>query len=554
MLQMKIISSLEKVFSDAPLCAEEKTAFSGFENECISFQLAICGDAQTHAASLSLRAESALSNCLRLRSVRSVPVRMATRAGADDNYLRKTPGLYPDLLRDLTPGDPSGDLYGYENQWQCFWIDVEPEGKAAPGEYPITLTVYNKNSGEELGSATAQVTILPGKLPPLTLKRTSWFHSDCLANYYGVEVFSEDYWRIVENFVSLAVKRGYTMLLTPLFTPPLDTVVGGERLTVQLIDVAVCRGEYVFGFEKLHRWVNMAQRCGMTYFEMSHLFTQWGAKHAPKIMATVDGVYQRIFGWETEAVSEEYARFLRCFLPKLMAELKKLGIKEKCYFHISDEPRIEMMEDYKAARALVAPYVEDCTIMDALSDYAFYASGVVTCPIPSINHLDPFLENNVPNLWTYYCVSQFKDVSNLFVAMPSARTRMLGVQLYRYDMAGFLQWGYNFYNSVRSSHTVDPYFTTDSDGCFPAGDPLHVYPGKDGQPEDSLRLMVLQQAMQDLRALRWLESLIGREKTLELLLDCAQGPLTLTEYPRENAFFERLRERANVAILAQTAR
>ena len=42
------------------------------------------------------------------------------------------------------------------------------------------------------------------------------------------------------------------------------------------------------------------------------------------------------------------------------------------------------------------------------------------------------------------------------------------------------------------------------------------------------------------------------EKTLELLLDCAGGMLTLTEYPRENAFFERLRERVNVAILAQS--
>lgn len=551
MLQMKIISPLEKIFCDEPLHAEEKNTFSGFENECISFQLAVCGDAQTHTTALSLKAESKLKDCLRLRSVRSVPVRLATLSGADDNYLRKTPGLYPDLLRDLMPDDPAGDLYGYDGQWQCFWIDVEPEGKAAPGKYPITLTVYDKTTGEDMGSVQATVTILPGKLPKLTLKRTSWFHSDCLANYYQVAVFSEDYWRIVENFVALAVKRGYTMLLTPLFTPPLDTMIGGERLTVQLIDVTVCRGEYVFGFEKLHRWVQMAQRCGMTYFEMSHLFTQWGAKHAPKIMAMVDGVYQRLFGWETDATSDAYARFLRCFLPQLMAELKKLGIKENCYFHISDEPKLEMMADYKAARALVAPYVEDCTIMDALSDYDFYTSGAVTCPIPSINRLDPFLENNVPNLWTYYCVGQYKDVTNLFIAMPAARTRILGVQLYRYDLAGFLQWGYNFYNSVRSSHEIDPFFTTDSDGRYPAGDPLHVYPGRDGQPEDSLRLMVLQQAMQDLRALRWLESLIGREKTLELLLDCAEGPLTLTEYPRENTFFERLRERVNVAILAQ---
>lgn len=551
MLQMKIISSLEKVFPDEALCAEEKQTFSGFQNECISFQLAFCGDDITHRMALAVRAESTLS-CLRIRSVRTVPVRLATLADADDNYLRKTPGLYPDLLRDIAPDDPAGDLYGYSGQWQCFWIDAEPDGTVAPGSYPVKLTVYNKRTGEELGCAEATVNILPGCLPEQTLKRTSWFHSDCLAQYYGVEVFSEDYWRIVENFVALAARRGYNMLLTPLFTPPLDTQVGGERLTVQLIDVTVAGEEYIFGFEKLRRWVRMAQKCGMKYFEMSHFFTQWGAKHAPKIMATVNGVYKRIFGWETDAVSEEYARFLSTFLPQLMRELKVLGIMENTVFHISDEPKKEMMADYVAARALVAPYVEGCMIMDALSDYAFFETGAVTCPIPAINHIEPFLQNHVPDLWTYYCVSQYKDVTNLFIAMPSARTRMLGVQLYRYDLAGFLQWGYNFYNSQWSTHTVDPFFTTDADGCFPAGDALHVYPGKDGVPEDSLRLMVLQQALQDLRALRWLESLIGREKTLEMLLDCAQGPLTLTEYPRGNDFFERLRERVNVAILRQT--
>ena len=551
MLQMKIISSLEKVFPDEALKAQEKTVFSGFSNECISFQLAFCGDDTTHRAALSVRAESAL-DCLRIRSVRTVPVRLATLADADDNYLRKTPGLYPDLLRDTAPDDPAGDLYGYSGQWQCFWIDIEPEGKAAPGSYPVKLTVYDKRTQAELGCAQATINILPGCLPEQTLKRTSWFHSDCLAQYYGVEVFSEDYWRIVENFVALAAKRGYNMLLTPLFTPPLDTQVGGERLTVQLIDVTVAGEEYIFGFEKLRRWVNMAHKCGMKYFEMSHFFTQWGAKHAPKIMATVNGVYKRIFGWETDAVSEEYARFLRTFLPQLMRELKSLGIKENTVFHISDEPKEAMMTDYTSARALVAPYVEDCTIMDALSDYAFYETGAVTCPIPAINRIEPFLQNNVPDLWTYYCVSQYKDVTNLFIAMPSARTRMLGVHLYRYNLAGFLQWGYNFYNSMWSTHTVDPFFTTDADGCFPAGDALHVYPGKGGVPEDSLRLMVLQQGLQDLRALRWLESLIGREKTLAMLLDCAQGPLTLTEYPRENAFFERLRECVNAEILKHT--
>ena len=292
-----------------------------------------------------------------------------------------------------------------------------------------------------------------------------------------------------------------------------------------------------------------ARRAGMEYFEMSHLFTQWGALHAPKIMADTDAGPVRVFGWETAACSPEYAGFLRALLPQLMDELRALGIADHTYFHISDEPCESMLEDYAAARALVAPYVDGCPIIDALSSLKFYASGIVKKPIPGINHLQEFVDAGVPGLWTYYCVSQYKAVSNLFMAMPAARTRMLGAQLYKYDIEGFLQWGYNFYNSQYSLYPIDPYAVTDADGVFPAGDAFQVYPGANGEPEESIRLLLCHMAMQDLCALRWLESLTSRAHVLSLLSDCAGGPLTLVDYPRSADFFARLRAAVNREIL-----
>ncbi len=181
--------------------------------------------------------------------------------------------------------------------------------------------------------------------------------------------------------------------------------------------------------------------------------------------------------------------------------------------------------------------------MDALSRYEFYRQGVVAHPVVSSNHMDEFLENNVPNLWMYYCCSQYKDVANLFIAQPSVRCRILGAQLYRYQIDGFLQWGFNFYNAQYSNYPIDPYACTDADGAFPAGDPFIVYPGKDGDPELSIRYMAAREAMQDLRALEWLESLIGREETNALL-----GDMTLTDYPRKAEELLMLRSRINQLI------
>ena len=84
------------------------------------------------------------------------------------------------------------------------------------------------------------------------------------------------------------------MAFVPLFTPPLDTEVGGERPTVQLVDVILDENGYRFGFSRLKRYLELAQQCGMQYFEMSHLFTQWGAKAAPKILVRKDGALQRL--------------------------------------------------------------------------------------------------------------------------------------------------------------------------------------------------------------------------------------------------------------------
>ena len=45
---------------------------------------------------------------------------------------------------------------------------------------------------------------------------------------------------------------------------------------------------------------------------MSHLFSQWGARYAPKVVASVaeaGGEMQKIFGWHTPATGE-YTQFL----------------------------------------------------------------------------------------------------------------------------------------------------------------------------------------------------------------------------------------------------
>nr|WP_330387739.1 DUF4091 domain-containing protein [Lacrimispora sphenoides] len=122
--------------------------------------------------------------------------------------------------------------------------------------------------------------------------------------------------------------------------------------------------------------------------------------------------------------------------------------------------------------------------------------------------MEPFLDHKVPHLWSYYCTAQCVDVANRFMAMPSARNRVYGLQVYKYGIEGILHWGFNFYNSAFSLRHLNSYEVTDCDGSFPSGDAFLVYPGPDGVPEESIRLMVLYEAIQDHRALKLLEQYI----------------------------------------------
>lgn len=545
--ETRIVSSLVKVFPDQEWTEHETKQGSALLNETFSFQVAYRTDGLLKG--IQVRIESALSESISVRRVGVVPSELPVFPDHDEHVLRSTPGLYPDPLYPLAEGETLSALPG---QWRAIWITVEPSGMVNPDKYPIVVHLENA-TGESLGIEKFELELIPARLPEQKLLHTEWFHVDCLATQYQVEVFSEEHWQLIDRYVETAVKHGVNMLLTPLFTPPLDTKVGWERPTVQLLDVEVLDGQqYKFGFDRLKKWVDLCQKNGIQYFEFSHLFTQWGAKHAPKIMATVNGEYKRIFGWETDAAGEEYHSFLKQLLPELTSWIKAHGLEHNSYFHVSDEPNISQLESYENASHIVRELLPDFPIIDALSDYDFYSRGLVQIPIPANDHIKPFLEHDVTPLWTYYCCSQDKGVSNRFFSMPSARNRILGIQLYKYDVTGFLHWGYNFWYSQYAVKMLDPFQVTDADAAFPSGDAYLVYPGAEG-PIESIRLEVLQEALQDLRALRLLEEIYGREYVLDALEEGLEEPITFSNYPRDASWLLSKREWINSRIQAHYA-
>jgi hypothetical protein len=536
------LSSLSKVFPDEELKDESFTGASAFRNETYSFQVAykckyLIRDIQVKVSSNGLKGVS-------VRTVGLVPSELPCYNDPDDYILRSTPGLYPD---PLFPIDINEGIYAFPNQWRSLWITVDIEEDTSAGNYPIEVAFYNE-SGELLGQETFNLEVIPAALPEQKLIRTEWFYTDCLATWYGVEAFSPSHWDLIGKYLENAANHGINMILTPIFTPALETAVGHERPTMQLIGIKKQGDQYSFDFEKLDKWIDLSLDKGVQYFEIAHLFTQWGAKNAPKIIAEVSGETKQIFGWDTDALGVEYKQFLSQLLPALVEHFDNRNLQNKVYFHISDEPHLGDLEHYQAISKFVRTLIKDYPTMDALSNFEFYQSGAVMNPVPSNDVVGIFLDNQVKDLWTYYCCAQTGNyVSNRFFYMPSQRNRVIGVQLYKYNLKGFLHWGYNHWYSGRSIKHLNPYINTDANYSFPSGDAFLVYPGEN-TPVDSIRHEVFREALQDLRTLQLLEGLIGKEETLEFLEADLDTPITFNEYPRELAWSLSIREKINKLI------
>ncbi len=544
-LFIKQISSLHKITATdkAALEAAEALSFAkAIRGERVSYQIALSADNMVHTYAW---AESDLGDCVRLYREKDVIVDLPARERiTDENYLLTEQGYLPDVLIPLE--EQGNRVFATKNN-ALIWVKIDVPADAPAGEHKVKVSfgtqpdhVNTENEFYEVYSAEFTVDVVATEMPEQKIIYTRWFYLDCIADVHNVPIFSEEHWRLIESYIAAAADVGINMLLVPVHTPPLDTEIGTRRPCVQLVDIEKVGDEYKFNFDKFHRYISLCKKHGIKYYEMAHMFSQWGAKCAPNIVVTENGVSDYMFGWHVAADSELYTEFLKQYISAISRELAAEGISENTYFHISDEPHLDQIDRYEAAHSIFKPLIGNSKIFDALSNIEFYEKGLVECPVTSISRINGFLPHKIENQWVYYCCGPERVYPNSFIAMPSARVRVLGFMCYKFDIKGFLHWGFNYYNSSLSRYKINPYLTTSADGVFPSGDGYIVYPGRTcAYP--SVRGEVTYQAMQDIGICRALEARIGREKVVALIDEAAGGELRFDAYPADNAFLEDLR-------------
>ena len=540
MFLAKQISSLHKVREFDSLSMNEITKETVLRGERFTYQISMRSDAPVIG---NIKIESPLLDHIKIykveQSVMDAPVIDRIQ---EIGYITTEPGLMPDLLLPL---DNNGYLT-LNMAGKTVWIEVNIPNDFPAGEYTIkfsyeTFDFHNPDAPHAIiATKTMTIEVLPLAKKEQSLIYTRWFYADCIADYHNVPIWSDAHFDLVEAYIREAVDVGINMILVPIHTPPLDTAVGTFRPCVQLVDIEKKGEKYIFGFEKLRRFIQICKRQGVRYYEMAHMFSQWGAKCAANIMVEENGKLDYMFSWHTESTSPVYIDFLKQYISAISSELTALGVAENTYYHISDEPTIDKIDAYRTAVETIRPLTGNAHTFDALSSREFYEEGLVECPVTAVAHINEFLAINVPNQWIYYCCEPQQIYTNSLMAMPSCRTRILGVLIYKYDIKGFLHWGFNFYNAVVSYYKINPYVTTSADGRLPSGDPFIVYPAKDGA-YPTIRGKVTYEAIGDMDLCRTLEEYIGRDEVIKMIDAVAGMDVRFDCYPLDSDFLPNLR-------------
>jgi hypothetical protein len=543
-----ITDELEKVHPDRQPTERAALRRSVFLGEALSFQLAFRppqsgGFRDIRELTLKLSGEVAAQT--QVSEVRLVPVEFPAFSETDEGYDRVGAGLYPDLLVPLrTP-----HLQPVLGSWKAAWFDVTITDPDLAGAQTLRVRLVDAD-GIELLDASIEFDVIPAELPELDIVNAHWFHADSLADHYGLEVFSEEHWEVMDRFLAKAAEMNVNSVLTPVWTPPLDTGVGTYRTPVQLVDIELIGpDQYRFAFDKLDRWMEMCRSHGIRGLEIAHLFTQWGAEHPPAVYArrarTLE--VERIFGWDTPATGKPWRRFLEQLLPELQRRLEASWDRDRVIFHVSDEPHGESARTtYVAARGVVDDLLDGWLVVDAVYDEEFLESGFVPLPIIATNVVEDHLDRRAGELWVYYCQGQNLGVSNRFIAMPSVRNRAIGHQLFARGVSGFLHWGFNFYYSWHAKRLVNPLLDTCAGGTLPGGDAFIVYPGDGGVPWESIRFRVFLQAMFDHRAMQAARALRG-ETAVRQIID-PEGTLAFDSFSYRPGHYIETREHLNALI------
>lgn len=370
-------------------------------------------------------------------------------------------GFFPDPIIDT----PSINLRG--NYTQPIWVSIKIPNDCPPGLYNGKLVIrgfINKKKVELETSFTIHV--YPVTVGTSNIWVTNWFNFsenalEQMNDGRFVVPYTKRYWQLLQVIAEKMASFGQNVvMISPL----------------QLAKYSFSKGHYSMDFENFDKYVNTFMNAGaLKRIEGGHI----GA--GIEGYGTAFEVYVPIVSKDTTIFklfpisSDRAQNFYKQFIPELISHLKEKGWLSMYMQHIADEPTDQNYQSYISIAAFFKKLAPNVPIIDAIQTKKL--NNIVNVWVPLLSVLDKdydyFLGRQYKGdeLWTYICTVPQGNYANRFIELPLIKPRLIFWIMFRYDLQGYLHWGFNFWNDHPFYETVQP------NEPWPGGDSYMVYPG-----------------------------------------------------------------------------
>ena len=118
----------------------------------------------------------------------------------------------------------------------------------------------------------------------------------------------------------------------------------------------------------------------------------------------------------------------------------------------------------------------------------------------------------------------------------------------KYNIEGFLHYALCYIGEGDATGVINPYVEQSGNKCFPAGDTFCIYPTTDGGFLESIRLCIIRDAFQDIRAMQLLEGYVGHDEVVRVIEEELGTELRFDVCAKSAETIINIRERINRMI------
>ena len=473
-VQFEAVDSLQKIFPESSFFAPMDAHADVARGEHASFQFVVRANSDIQNLKISVAApKNADSELTDIKSgfVGFVKVGRANPDPSNDAY-QSISGYFPDpIIYEDSRDVPFGTT-------QPIWVSVKIPVESQIGLYTGTVEITCEVGGESISKTKSfEIEVFKPVIESTSLWVTNWFFLDrlhYLNNMEPVEKHSDLYWELSTVMAqTLAEYRQNVAMISPFD----HTSFSYEN------------DKWIFDFSNFNKMVALFIEEGVI-----------GRLEGGHLGSRIDGGWLSPFGlyvpvFDNDSIDKELLpldnqktlEFYQAFLPAFVENIKEHGWEDQYIQHIADEPIDENVESYIEISKFLKTLVPGLKVIEACHTHQL--ENMIDIWVPQMNFLksgmDFYTERQTKGdeAWYYTCLAPKGEWANRFVELPLIKTRLLHWVNFKYNIPGYLHWGFNFWGSNSGIITAEnPYddvsgMIVSSGNILPGGDCWITYPG-----------------------------------------------------------------------------